>query len=31
MVQIKRNWFNTEILIYEGGWHYGRWKEKIQI
>ena len=31
MVQIKRDWFNTEIFIYERGWHYGRWKEKIQI
>ena len=31
MVQIKRDWFNTEIFIYERGWHYGRWKEKIQV
>ena len=31
MVQIKRDWFNTEIFIYERGWHYGSWKEKIQI
>ena len=31
MVQIKRDWLNTEILIYERGWYYGRWKEKIQI
>ena len=29
MLQIKRDWFNTEILVYERGWHYGRWKEKI--
>lgn len=31
MVQIKRDWFNIEFFIYERGWHYGRWKEKIQI
>ena len=31
MVQIKRDWFNTEIFIYERGSHYGRWKEKIQV
>lgn len=31
MVLIKKDWFHTEIFIYERGWHYGRWKEKIQI
>ena len=31
MVQIKRDWFNTEFFIYERGWHYGRWKAKIQV
>ena len=30
MVQIKRDWFDTELENYEGKM-YDRWKEKIQI
>ena len=30
MVQIKRDWFDTEFENYERGETYGRWKEKIQ-
>ena len=31
MVQIKRDWFDTEFGNYERGKTYGRWKEKIQV
>ena len=31
MVQIKRDWFDTEFGNYERGKKYGRWKKKIQI
>ena len=31
MVQIKRDWFDTEFGSYERGKKYGRWKEKIQV
>ena len=31
MVQIKRDWFDTEFGNYERGKTHGRWKEKIQI
>ena len=31
MVQIKREWFDTEFGNYERGKTYGRWKEKIQV
>ena len=31
MVQIKRDWFDTELENYERGWKHGRWKEKIQV
>ncbi len=31
MVQIKRDWFDTEFENYERGKTYGRWKEKIQV
>lgn len=30
MVQIKRDWFDTELENYEGKM-YDRWKEKIQV
>ena len=31
MIQIKRDWFDTEFGTYERGKMYGRWKEKIQV
>ena len=31
MVQIKRDWFDTEFGNYERGETHGRWKEKIQV
>ena len=31
MIQIKRDWFDTEFGTYERGKTYGRWKEKIQV
>ena len=31
MVQINRDWFDTEFGTYERGETYDRWKEKIQV
>ena len=31
MIQIKRDWLDTEFGTYERGKTYGRWKEKIQV
>lgn len=31
MIQIIRDWFDTEFGNYERGETHGRWKEKIQV